>query len=83
MSHQLMNCAAEVCCPPEVPLEGQAPPYNMPAHRARVELLVGLGVPDELAHKVSRAMVEKGMVFLTQEMADAIRHVAFPEHTKT
>lgn len=80
MSHQLMNCAAEICCPPEVPLDGQAVTYNMPAHRARVDLLVGLGVPEELAHKVSHAMVEQGVVFLTRELADAVRHVAFPEH---
>jgi hypothetical protein len=73
-----LNCAAEICCPP-APLaeDGTRPFYNQEAHRSRVGILVDLGVPEELAHKVSKAMVEQGLWFAPQAMADTIRELAF------
>lgn len=74
-----LNCAAEICCIPPAPVAGEsAAPLNNEAHRARVAILEDLGVPDELAHKVSRQMAEKGVVFLSAELATAIRNIAFP-----
>ncbi len=79
MPDPLMNCAAEICCGPRPPVAGATTTYNEPAHEARVKLLVKLGVPDELAKSVSRKMVEQGVVFLSAELATAIREIAFPE----
>jgi hypothetical protein len=77
----LLNCAAEVCCGPRPPVAGATTSYNQPAHEARVKILVGLGIPMELAPKVSKEMVSKGLVFLSAQLAFAIREIVFPEKT--
>lgn len=73
----LLNCAAEICCGPRPTVAG-ATTVNEPADAARVKLLVKLGVPAELAQKVSRKMVEQGVVLLSAQLAAAIREIAFP-----
>lgn len=80
MSHQLMNCAGNICCFAPATATEEEKAFNQEAHAARVQLLMNIGATEEQAHKMSKAMVDQGMVFLTQELADAIRHVAFPEH---
>lgn len=74
-----LNCAAEICCSPPPPVAGATTSYNKPAHEARCQILVGLGIPADLAAKVSREMVSQGLVFLTAQLATAIREIAFPE----
>lgn len=71
-----LNCAAEVCCvPPPGAAEGE---LNQPAHAARVGILMDLGAGEELAHKMSKAMTGRGIVFLSATLAAAIREIAFP-----
>jgi hypothetical protein len=67
-----LNCASEICCPP------RALAYNQSAHDARVEILLDLGAPAELAQKMAREMPNKGVCFLPQALADVIREIAFP-----
>lgn len=71
-------CAAEICCAPKPAAQGATTTYNQPAHESRVKVLVGLGVPAELAAKVSREMVSQGLVFLTAQLATAVREITFP-----
>lgn len=71
-----LNCAAEICCVPPPGLA--AGELNQPAHAARVEILMDLGASEEQAHKMSKEMVARGIVFLSAELASAIRDVAFP-----
>lgn len=77
-----LNCAAEICCgpPPIVSGPGDFPvrAHNGPAHRARVAILVDLGVEEDHAHKVAGAMAQMGIVFLSSDLARAIREIAFP-----
>ncbi|HEY3492593.1 MAG TPA: hypothetical protein VGK43_06550 [Solirubrobacterales bacterium] len=73
-----INCAAEICCGPPPPLADGTSAFNDAAHRSRVSILLDLGVPDEIAAKVSRRMAETGIVFLSAELATAIREIAFP-----
>lgn len=71
-----LNCAAEICCgPPPGLAVGE---LNQPAHAARVEILMDLGAREEQAHKMSREMAARGIVFLSAALADAIREIAFP-----
>lgn len=76
-----LNCAAEICCIPPPPVAGATTSYNQPAHESRVKILIDLGIPTDLAEKVSRKMVEQGLVFLSAQLASAIREIAFPEKT--
>lgn len=83
MSHvdPRLNCAAEICCiPPAALVDSAEKLFNQPAHAARVAILIDLGVEETRAHKVSRVMDEKGIVFLSAELATAIRNVVFPEN---
>ena len=73
-----LNCAAEICCAPLPTLADGSKPYNQDAHRSRVAILMDLGIPEDLAHKASRAMASRGIVFLSDELAAAIRNIAFP-----
>jgi hypothetical protein len=62
-----LNCAAEICCTPEQ------------AHAAAVSLLCDCGVSEDEAPRIAKRLREKGIVFTSSELADAIRHIAFPE----
>lgn len=73
-----LNCAAEICCGPPPGIVGQEPAFNQPAHAARVAILMDLGAGEEQAHKMSREMVAQGIVFLSADLACAIREIAFP-----
>jgi hypothetical protein len=74
-----LNCAAEICCPPIAPLtEGGDSQQNPDAFRSRVAILVDLGVPEDLAPKVAWEMRQRGIVFLSAELAAAIREISFP-----
>ncbi len=74
----LLNCSAEICCGPRPPVAGATTSYNQPAHDARMKVLAKLGITGELAQKASREMVSQGLVFLTAQLATAIREIAFP-----
>jgi hypothetical protein len=67
-----LNCAAQICCVPTT-AAGQDD-----GHRARVGILLDLGVRKEEADSAAKAMVEKGIVFLSAELAASIREIAFP-----
>lgn len=72
-----LNCAAEICCGPPPGIVGEEAALNQPAHTARVGILVDLGISEEKAHKVSKRMVEQGLCFMPQELADVMREIAF------
>lgn len=72
-----INCAAEICCGPP-PDQRTAAELNQEAHRLRVSILVDLGVPEEMAHRVSKSMVTHALCFMPQQLADVIREIAFP-----
>lgn len=55
-----VNCASEICCPPPA------------AHRERVSILCALGMDEDMAHKASGLMVEKGIVFFPASIAQAL-----------
>lgn len=73
-----LNCAAEICCAPAPVAEDGTRQLNQDAHASRVGILCDLGAPEELAHKMSAAMAERGIVFLSAELATAMREIAFP-----
>jgi hypothetical protein len=74
-----LNCAAEICCGPVPPLtEGGDVQQNPDAFRSLVAILVDLGVPEDLAPRVAREMRQRGIVFLSAELAAAIREISFP-----
>lgn len=62
-----LNCAAEICCTPEQ------------AHAAAVELLCECGVSEDEAPRIAKRLREKGIAFTSTELAEAIRHIAFPD----
>lgn len=72
-----LNCAAEICCPPPV-MVGAEKPANVPADEACEGILLDLGVHPEDVGKVVASMRKRGLVFLSAEMASAIRNIAFP-----
>jgi hypothetical protein len=61
-----LNCAAEICCDP------------IKAQQARIEILCDIGVSEDQAPKMAARMKELGIAFTSTELADAIRHIAFP-----
>ena len=76
-----LNCAAGVCCDPIPPLI--EPPKDKAAagsdaFQATVAILLDLGVPEDLAPNVAVEMGARGIVFLSAELAAAIREIAFP-----
>lgn len=74
-----LNCAGQICCGPPPGLTSELNhELNQEAHLLRVAILMDLGVPEELAYKVSAAMVDKQLVFMPQALANIIREIAFP-----
>lgn len=73
-----LNCAAEICCVPRPLAEDGTRPLNQEAHASRVSILCDLGIPEDLAHKASAEMVTRGIVFLSADLATAMREIAFP-----
>lgn len=76
-----LNCAAEICCgePPPIAsgVAASVQGTSGDAHRARVSILCDLGMDREQASKASKLMTEMGIVFLSADLARAIRDVAF------
>ena len=74
-----LNCAAEICCAPVPPIsEGSVPTRNPESLRSAAAILKDCGVPEDLAPKVAKEMHGRGIVFLSAELATAIRNIAFP-----
>ena len=72
-----LNCAAEICCAPS----GLVETVKSPSHKARVEILVDLGLDHEAAGMVSLAMKKVDLCFMPQAIADIMREIAFPAST--
>ena len=84
MSHvdPRINCAAEVCCAPVTTgtgPDGLVVKRSSDSLQAAVGILCDAGVPEDLAPKVARQLHGMGVALLSTELAEAIRHIAFPE----